>query len=186
MKSTMKRLNSLFFSRQTKIIIGVLFSLSFLLMCSTIFNTVHAQSVVFIDPNSSTVWQQGQTVTIKWGDSTGECLTDPENPWNMRPDLNLYKEDTGFIYTIRSRFDLVNCSIVWHIPSNLTSGNDYRIEFYYYGEMPGTGYYTWDSELFTIALAIPAYSVLVIVSSLAIACFIIVRSIRKNKKIKLN
>ena len=125
-------------------------------------------------------------MTIRWGNSSGDCATDPENPYNIRPDLNLLKEDTGFIYRIISRFELVNCSIVWHIPTNLTDGNDYQISFFYYGEMPGTAAYSWKSELFTIGPAggIPAYSVFIILSIFALASSVIIYSINKKKLLK--
>ena len=154
-----------------------------ILLISSISMTINVRADdFFAEPNSDTIWQQGSTVTITWFDES-----DPDNPYDVRPDLNLLKEDVGFVLCICSRFPLVNESIIWHIPENLTDGDDYQISFRYFGEMPGTGSWTWFSDHFTIGPApgIPAYSILVILSSIAVACFILIKSIRKSKEIKV-
>ena len=166
-------------SKNTPLFLSLITSTLLILLFTSFTINVQARDF-FSNPNSNTIWQQGSTVKVTWLDES-----DPENPYDVRPDLNLLKEDVGFVLCICSRFPLVNESIIWHIPENLTDGSDYRISFRYFGEMPGTIPYTWFSDYFTIGPVpgIPAYSVLVIISSLAVACFIVIKSIRKNIKL---
>ena len=168
--------------KNKNLVLILITSTLFILLFSSLSRSVQAEDF-FRNPNSDTIWQQGSTVTISWYDEG-----DPENPYNVRPDLNLLKVDVGFVLCICSRFPLVNGSIIWHIPDNLTDGSDYRISFRYYGEMPGTISYTWFSDLFTIGPlpGIPAYSILVILSSLAVASFMIIKYIRKNRSLKFS
>ena len=172
-------------NRGKKIIFGMLCSLTILLVSTTLFNNVNAESIYFITPNSNTVWQPGQTVTINWGNKTGDCCIDPANPDGCVCDLSLLK-GTGqkeFITQIAKDFELVNCSYIWHIPANVTNGDDFLIHMIKYtvGKIP----VAHNSETFTIGAdpLIPSYSILLILSSVAVACFIILYSIHKKNGI---